>query len=52
MNSSVDQRRPDKENRYKAPENATQGAEDLMPDYMNILGMLFSMVGLNALYEN
>jgi Uncharacterised protein family (UPF0139) len=46
MNSSIDQRRPDKINRYKAPENAQQGAEDLMPDYMNILGMLFSMCGL------
>lgn len=39
MNSPVDPRRQDKVNRYKPSENAGQGAgDDLMPDYMNILG--------------
>lgn len=47
MNSTVDPRRNDKVNRYKAPANQGQGAaDDLMPDYMNILGMVFSMCGL------
>lgn len=40
MNSAVDPRRPDKVNRFKPAENATQ-QEDLMPDYMNILGLVF-----------
>lgn len=39
MNSSIDPRRPEKVNRFKPIENITQGAsDDLMPDYMNILG--------------
>lgn len=40
MNAVVDPRRRDKVNRYKAPSNQVQGGagEDLMPDYMNILG--------------
>jgi len=45
----VDPRRPEKVNRYKAPQNTGQGisgGDDLMPDYMNILGMIFSMCGL------
>ncbi|KDR13958.1 protein Asterix [Zootermopsis nevadensis] len=43
---SSDPRRPDKEHRYKSSPN-TQGApDDLIPDYMNILGMIFSMCGL------
>lgn len=48
MNSTVDPRRPDKVIRYKQPANQGQGAggDDLMPDYMNILGMVFSMCGL------
>lgn len=37
--ATVDPRRPDKVNRYKPPSsNGQQGNEDLMPDYMNILG--------------
>ncbi|XP_014284017.1 protein Asterix [Halyomorpha halys] len=47
-NHANDPRRPDREHRYKPPvanpNNAT--AEDLTPDYMNILGMIFSMCGL------
>lgn len=35
---NVDPRRHDKVNRFKPTENAGQGSDDLMPDYMNILG--------------
>ncbi|KAG4066887.1 hypothetical protein HA402_008989 [Bradysia odoriphaga] len=45
MNSQVDPRRADKVNRYKPPSQGA-GSEDLVPDYMNILGMIFSMCGL------
>ncbi|XP_075233745.1 protein Asterix [Lycorma delicatula] len=47
-NHSVDPRRPDKEHRYKPPVTNMQASpgEDLTPDYMNILGMIFSMCGL------
>lgn len=42
-----DPKRPDKEQRYKPPAaNPNATAEDLTPDYMNILGMIFSMCGL------
>lgn len=45
--STVDPRRPDKINRFKASaNNGTSGGEDFLPDYMNILGMIFSMCGL------
>lgn len=38
-------KRPDRIVRYKP--SATQGSqEDLTPDYLNILGMIFSMLGL------
>ncbi|XP_063919651.1 PAT complex subunit Asterix isoform X2 [Zophobas morio] len=44
---NVDPRRPDKVQRYKPPTaNANGQGEDLTPDYMNILGMIFSMCGL------
>lgn len=46
---SVDPRRPEKIRQFKpsATNNgATSGGEDFMPDYMNILGMIFSMCGL------
>ncbi|XP_005191840.1 protein Asterix [Musca domestica] len=51
MNATVDPRRKEKVNRYKAPQAQGQngsgtGNEDLTPDYMNILGMIFSMCGL------
>lgn len=49
MSSSVDPRRPDKIRPYKPSTNnngATSGGEDFLPDYMNILGMIFSMCGL------
>lgn len=41
MTATVDPRRPDKVNRYKPVDSGNQGAgvgDDLMPDYMNILG--------------
>lgn len=43
-----DPRRPDKQHRYKPPPPTAQASpgEDLTPDYMNILGMIFSMCGL------
>ena len=40
----VDPRRKEKVNRYKAPQNQGQAgnsSEDLMPDYMNILGITY-----------
>ncbi|XP_037940537.1 protein Asterix [Teleopsis dalmanni] len=49
MNSTVDPRRKEKVVRYKPPSTQGQSGapnEDLMPDYMNILGMIFSMCGL------
>lgn len=49
MSSPVDPRRPDRIRAYKASTNnngATSGGEDFLPDYMNILGMIFSMCGL------
>ena len=58
MNSSADPRRPDKVIRYSNPllqqQNAqAQGSgqpnpsgDDLTPDYMNVLGMIFSMCAL------
>lgn len=49
MSITVDPRRKEKINRYKAPKLQGQGGganEDMMPDYMNILGMIFSMCGL------
>lgn len=41
---NADPRRPDKIQRY-VPKNSANG-EDLTPDYMNIMGMVFSMCGL------
>ena len=58
MNSSSDPRRPDKIVRYSNPllqqQNAqnqgsgqpTPSGDDLTPDYMNVLGMIFSMCAL------
>lgn len=37
---NVDPRRPDKVQRYKAVQSNGAPAEDLTPDYMNILGEL------------
>ncbi|EEB10835.1 conserved hypothetical protein [Pediculus humanus corporis] len=44
---TTDVRRLDRQQRYRIP-HSTQGGpdEDLTPDYMNILGMIFSMSGL------
>lgn len=45
----VDPRRPDRARQFKASPNngqGTSGGEDFLPDYMNILGMIFSMCGL------
>lgn len=42
-----DPRRTDRIVRYKPAASQGSGAgDDLMPDYMNILGMIFSMCGL------
>uniref|UniRef100_A0A1A9VN16 Uncharacterized protein n=1 Tax=Glossina austeni TaxID=7395 RepID=A0A1A9VN16_GLOAU len=50
MSTTVDPRRKEKVIRYKPPQNQGQSGsganEDLTPDYMNILGMIFSMCGL------
>nr|SVE78007.1 EOG090X0K7I [Daphnia lumholtzi]SVE78636.1 EOG090X0K7I [Daphnia lumholtzi]SVE79266.1 EOG090X0K7I [Daphnia lumholtzi] len=46
-NNSSDSRRSDRIHRYKASAfNQNQNGEDLTPDYMNVLGMVFSMCGL------
>ncbi|XP_050161920.1 PAT complex subunit Asterix isoform X2 [Myiozetetes cayanensis] len=43
----ADPRRPGKVARYKPPATETNPAlEDPTPDYMNLLGMVFSMCGL------
>lgn len=39
-------KRPDKIVRYKPTNNIPSAQEDLTPDYLNILGMVFSMLGL------
>ncbi|KAL0268711.1 UNVERIFIED_CONTAM: hypothetical protein PYX00_010540 [Menopon gallinae] len=43
-----DVKRTARHTRYKAPSPSAQGAtgEDMTPDYMNILGIVFSMCGL------
>lgn len=48
VNHVSDPRRPDKQHRYKPPTANMQAnpGDDLTPDYMNILGMIFSMCGL------
>ncbi|XP_023950360.1 protein Asterix [Bicyclus anynana] len=46
MQLSADPRRADRERRYKPPPPTSAPAEDLTTDYMNILGMVFSMCGL------
>jgi len=45
INSINDPRRPSKVHRYKAPASGG-AADDPTPDYMNLLGMIFSMCGL------
>ncbi|MGH0189644.1 UNVERIFIED_CONTAM: hypothetical protein FKN15_037268 [Acipenser sinensis] len=46
-NSMSDPRRPNKILRYKPPSTENNPAlEDPTPDYMNLLGMIFSMCGL------
>jgi len=39
-------KRADRIVRYKPPTQGSAGQDDLMPDYLNILGMIFSMLGL------
>ncbi|KAK0176433.1 hypothetical protein PV328_000566 [Microctonus aethiopoides] len=48
MINSSDPRRPEKEIRYRPAivSSQAQPGDDLTPDYMNILGMIFSMCGL------
>ncbi|KAK6634383.1 hypothetical protein RUM43_011784 [Polyplax serrata] len=43
-----DVRRLDRQQRYKVPTQSSQAGpeDDLTPDYMNILGMIFSMCGI------
>ncbi|XP_050499073.1 PAT complex subunit Asterix isoform X2 [Diabrotica virgifera virgifera] len=43
---NADPRRPEKVSRYVPKATNGTGQEDLTPDYMNILGMIFSMCGL------
>lgn len=44
----VDPRRAEKIRPFKqsSSNGSTSGGEDFLPDYMNILGMIFSMCGL------
>ncbi|XP_048198410.1 PAT complex subunit Asterix isoform X1 [Perognathus longimembris pacificus] len=52
-NNMSDPRRPNKVLRYKPPPSESNPAlDDPTPDYMNLLGMIFSMCGLmlKALY--
>ncbi|XP_013413745.1 protein Asterix [Lingula anatina] len=44
-NSANDPRRPNKIHRYTPP-SSTGPLEDPTPEYMNLLGMIFSMFGL------
>jgi hypothetical protein len=44
-NSTNDVRRPNKIHRYKA-QSSSGASDDPTPDYMNLLGMVFSMCGL------
>lgn len=48
MNNTENPKRADKIVRYKPTVVGTgqPGQEDLIPDYFNILGMIFSMLGL------
>ncbi|XP_054635331.1 protein Asterix isoform X2 [Dunckerocampus dactyliophorus] len=46
-NNMADPKRPNKVLRYKPPTTETNPTlEDPTPDYMNLLGMIFSMCGL------
>ncbi|XP_043940665.1 PAT complex subunit Asterix isoform X2 [Protopterus annectens] len=46
-NNMSDPRRPNKIQRYKPPSTENNPTlEDPTPDYMNLLGMIFSMCGL------
>ncbi|XP_071952348.1 PAT complex subunit Asterix-like [Antedon mediterranea] len=46
-NNSADVRKPSKEKRYKPPVvDSNAPPDDPMADYMNLLGMIFSMCGL------
>lgn len=44
-NNQVDPRRPEKVKRYKSSYSLQLG-DDQMQEYMNVLGMIFSMCGL------
>ena len=44
-NSQNDPRRPDKVKRYKSS-YTLQFADDQLQEYMNVIGMVFSMCGL------
>ena len=44
--NSESARRPERIVKYKPNNNIQSTQEDLTPDYLNILGMVFSMLGL------
>lgn len=44
-NNQVDPRRPEKVKRYKSSYSLNLG-DDQLQEYMNVLGMIFSMCGL------
>ena len=44
--NSESAKRPEKIIRYKPNTSQQNPNEDLTPDYLNILGMIFSMLGL------
>ncbi|KAG7307172.1 hypothetical protein JYU34_007323 [Plutella xylostella] len=46
MQLTSDPRRADRERKFKPPPPSAAPADDLTTDYMNILGMVFSMCGL------
>jgi hypothetical protein len=46
MSETRDPRRPDKIVRYKTSLTAINFLDDQMQEYMNVIGMVFSMVGL------
>jgi len=45
-NNQAEVRRSNKIIRYKPPDSSTSAPDDPTPDYMNVLGMIFSMCGL------
>jgi len=46
LNSGADPRRPTRIYRYKPSSNSNKPGDDPSADYLNLLGMIFSMCGL------